>query len=74
MEIAIYPYSHEDAAFSAHGYSGSVIGDANSRIVGMLTGGAGQTDFDISYASSYHFIDECIKKAFPNSHLWPTPA
>ena len=74
MEIAIYPYSHEDSAFSAPGDSGSVIGDANSRIVGMLTGGAGRTGFGISYASSYHFIDECIKRAFPDSHLCPTPA
>ena len=75
MEIAIYPYSHEDGAFSAPGDSGSVIGDANNRIVGMLTGGAGQTDsIDVTYASPYYFLDECIKKVFPSSHLYPTPA
>jgi hypothetical protein len=75
MEIAIYPYSHKDGAFSALGDSGSVIGDANNRIVGMLTGGAGQTDStDIAYASPYYFLDERIKKAFPNSHLYPISA
>ncbi len=75
MEIAIYSYSHKDGAFSARGDSGSVIGDANSRIIGMLTSGAGQTDStDITYVSPYYFLDEQIKKAFPNSHLYPIPA
>jgi hypothetical protein len=71
-EIAIYSYSYEAGAFSAPGDSGSVIGDANNRIVGMLTGGAGQTDStDVTYVSPYFFLDEQIKKAFPNSHLYP---
>lgn len=74
MEIAIYPYSHwhKDDAFSAPRDSGSVIGDANHRIVGMLIGGAGQTDsIDVTYASPYYFLDERIKKASSNSHLYP---
>jgi len=73
MEIAIYPYSYKDGAFSAPGDSGSAIGDVNSRIVGMITGGAGKTDssLDVTYASPYYFVDECIKKAFPNSYLFP---
>lgn len=29
MELAIYPYSHKDGAFSAAGDSGSVIADAD---------------------------------------------
>ncbi|KAG8892858.1 hypothetical protein FRB99_002396, partial [Tulasnella sp. 403] len=79
MEIAVYPYSNKDGAFSAPGDSGSVVGDANSRIVGMLTGGAGQTDStDVTYVSAYESLDERIKKAFPHSHLFPirnpTPA
>jgi hypothetical protein len=42
MEIAVYPYSYKDGAFSA---------------VGMLTGGAGQTDStDVTYASPYYFL------------------
>jgi hypothetical protein len=78
MEIAIYPYSHKDSAFSAPRDSESVIGDTNSRIVSMLTGSAGQTDStDITYVLPYYFLDECIKKAFPNSYLYlipdPTP-
>lgn len=74
MEIAVYPYSHKDGAFSARGDSGSVVGDANSRIVGMLTGGAGQTDStDVTYVSPYYFLDGRIKKAFPNSYLYSIP-
>jgi hypothetical protein len=77
MEIAVYPYSHKDGAFSARGDSGSVICDANNRIVGMLTGGTGGTgateSTDVTYASPYYFIDECVKKVFPNSHLYPIP-
>jgi hypothetical protein len=72
MEIAIYSYSHKDGAFSAPGDSGAVIADANGRIVGMLTGGAGKTDgIDVTYATPYYFLDERIKKAFPNCHLYP---
>ncbi|KAL5490711.1 hypothetical protein ACEPAI_5545 [Sanghuangporus weigelae] len=74
MEIAVYPYSHKDGAFSAPGDSGAVVADANSRIVGMLTGGAGQTDStDVTYVSPYYFLDERIKKAFPNSYLYSRP-
>jgi hypothetical protein len=50
MEIAIYPYSSEDGAFSAPGDSGSVVGDANYRI---LTGGICVTDSGhVTYASA----------------------
>ncbi|KAL5478231.1 hypothetical protein ACEPAI_2415 [Sanghuangporus weigelae] len=74
MEIAVYSYSHKDGAFSAPGDSGSVIGDANSCIVGMVIGGAGQADStDVTYVSPYYFLDERIKKAFPISYLYPIP-
>jgi len=74
MEIAVYPYSHKDGAFSTSGDSGSVIGDTNSCIVGMLTSGASQTDStDITYVSPYYFLNECIKKAFYNFYLYPIP-
>jgi len=74
MEIAVYAYSHEDGAFSAPGDSGSVVGDANCRIVGMLIGGAGKTDStDVTYVSPYYFLDERTKKVFPSSYLYPIP-
>lgn len=70
-EIAIYSYSHKDGAFSAPGDSGSVIGDANNRIVGMITGGTGKAKYtDVTYATPYYFLAERIKSAFPNSHLY----
>lgn len=72
MELAIYPYSYKDGAFSAPGDSGSVIADAKSRIVGILTGGTGKADCtDVTYASPYYWIEERIKKAFPDSYLYP---
>ena len=35
-EIAVYPYSHRDSAFSASGDSGYVVANANCNIVDML--------------------------------------
>ncbi|TFK74186.1 hypothetical protein BDN72DRAFT_104242 [Pluteus cervinus] len=75
MAIPIYSYSFEDGDFSGPGDSGAVIADANSRIVGMLVGGTGNIDFtDVTYALPYHFLDERIKEAFPNSYLYPISA
>jgi len=72
MEIAIYPYSHKDGAFAAPGDSGSVVADANNRVVGMLIGGAGATgSTDVTYATPYYFLADRIKSAFPESHLYP---
>jgi hypothetical protein len=74
MEIAILSYTCDDAAFSAAGDSGSVVADANNRIVGMITGGAGLTDStDITYVTPYHFIIDSVKKVFPNAHLYSIP-
>ncbi|TFK74180.1 hypothetical protein BDN72DRAFT_760437 [Pluteus cervinus] len=74
MAIPIYSYTHKDGAFSGPGDSGAVIADSNGRIIGMLTGGAGKEDLiDVTYASPYYFLDEYIKKAFPNSYLYPFP-
>ncbi|KAG7098281.1 hypothetical protein E1B28_000244 [Marasmius oreades] len=64
--------SHNDGHFSAPRDSGSVVTDANGRIVGMITGGTGLTgSTDITYVTPYYFLDECIKKVFPNSYLFP---
>ena len=72
MAIAVYPYSHEDGPLPCRGDSGSAVGDANGRIVGMLIGGAGKTDWtDVTYLSPYYLLDECIRKAFPHSHFFP---
>ena len=72
MEIPVYPYSHEDGAFSAPGDSGSIVVDGLGRIVGMLTGGTGKNDsMDVTYLTPYYWIEERIKEAFPDSHLYP---
>jgi hypothetical protein len=76
MELAIYPYGHKDGAFSAPGDSGSIIADGKGRIVGLLTGGAGQKDYtDVTYASPFFWVfDERIKASFPNAYLYSIKA
>lgn len=72
MEIAIHPYSHKDGAFSALGDSGSIVVDGVGHVVGLLTGGAGNTDStDVTYLTPYFWVEEKIKKAFPNFYLYP---
>jgi len=72
MEIAVHSYSPKDEAFSVPRDSGSVVADVNGRIVGLLTGGSGITgSTDITYVSPYYFLNERVKRAFPNSHLFP---
>ena len=63
MELDTYSYSHRDSVCSAWGFR-------VCPIVGILTGSASRTDpIDITYA--YHWNEEYIKDAFPNSHLYP---
>jgi hypothetical protein len=72
MEIAINPYNHKDGAFSAPGDSGSIVVDGLGRIVGLLTGGSGATDStDVTYVTPCFWVEEQIKKAFPDSYLYP---
>jgi len=72
VEIPVYAYSHKDGAFSNCGDSGSVICDGKSRIFGMLTGCTGQNDItDVTYVTPYYFMNDRIKKAFPNSYFYP---
>jgi len=71
-EIAIHPYNHKDGAFSAPGDSGSIVVDGLGRIVGLLTGSSGTTDStDVTYVTPYFWVEEQIKKAFPDSYLYP---
>ena len=73
MELAIYSYGNKDGAFSAWGDSGSIIADGKGRIIGLLTGGSGQTDStDVTYAMPFYWLfDERIKAHFPNAYLYP---
>jgi hypothetical protein len=70
-EIAVLPYGNAGGPFSALGDSGSIVLDRTGRILGMLTGGAGATDStDVTYVTPYSFIDQDIKRSFPNSFLY----
>ncbi|KAL4078815.1 hypothetical protein V8B97DRAFT_2067909 [Scleroderma yunnanense] len=73
MELAIYPYSHKDGAFSTLGDSGFIIADSKGGIVGLFTGGAGQADStDVTYATPFYWLfDECIRAHFRNAYLYP---
>ncbi|KAG6818779.1 hypothetical protein H0H93_001822 [Arthromyces matolae] len=71
-ELAIFPYSAKDGPFSAAGDSGALIVDGNGRIVGVLTGGSGATDTtDVTYATPFWWLEQQIKKVFPDSFLYP---
>ncbi|KAL4062451.1 hypothetical protein V8B97DRAFT_2026757 [Scleroderma yunnanense] len=73
MELAIYPYSHKDGAFSTLGDSGSIIADSKGGIVGLFTGSASQADStDVTYATPFYWLfDECISVHFCNAYLYP---
>ncbi|KZP22711.1 hypothetical protein FIBSPDRAFT_471046 [Athelia psychrophila] len=73
IEIAVYPYSNEDGAFSAPGDSGAIVVDSKGRAVGLLVAGAGAAEeTDVTYLTPYWWIEEQMKKVFPNSFLYET--
>jgi hypothetical protein len=73
-EIAVYSYDHRDGAFSATGDSGSIAVDGEGRIVGLLTGGSsravGYDAADVTYLTPYYWLEQRIKSAFPDIHLY----
>ncbi|KAF3923240.1 hypothetical protein ABW21_db0200588 [Orbilia brochopaga] len=70
-EIGVYGQGGN--AFSRVGDSGSIVVDGLGRVVGMLTGRVGLTDkTDVSYVTPYFWLDQEIKKAFPDSFLYPS--
>ncbi|KZT05709.1 uncharacterized protein LAESUDRAFT_726637 [Laetiporus sulphureus 93-53] len=71
IEIAVYPYSNKDGAFSARGDSGAIVVDSKGRVVGLLVGGAGTNgEFDVTYLTPYWWIEKQMKKVFPNCFLY----
>ena len=71
VEIAVLPYGNKNGPFSAPGDSGSIVLTRDGRILGMLTGGAGTAEStDVSYLTPYWYIEEEIKKVFPDCHLY----
>ncbi|KAG8906166.1 hypothetical protein FRC01_008107 [Tulasnella sp. 417] len=74
IDVAVLPYDKLRGPFSAAGDSGSIILDRAGRIVALLTGGAGTAKgTDITYGTPYWWLEEQIKKVFPDCHLY-TPA
>ncbi|KAF7782999.1 hypothetical protein Agabi119p4_2375 [Agaricus bisporus var. burnettii] len=74
MEVAVHS-RHDDGPFSAPGDSGSIVVDGRGRIVGMIFGGSGlgtKKFADLTYITPYAWLEERIRKAFPDSFLYPT--
>ncbi len=73
MEWAIINYGYGSDGFSEPGDSGAIIADIHGRIGGMLTGGSGSGDkevSDITYATPFWWLLERIKaNGFPDAHL-----
>lgn len=61
---------NKSEVFSEPGDSGSIIADIRGRIGGMLTGGSGKTNSDMTYATPSWWLLERIKaNGFPDAHL-----
>lgn len=72
IEIGILSHDRQQGPFSAQGDSGAIILDRAGRIVALITSGAGTTDAtDVTYGTPYWWLEEQIKKVFPDCHLYP---
>ena len=70
MEWGIINYNSKSEVFSEPGDSGSIVADIRGRIGGMLTGGSGKTESDMTYATPFWWLLQHIKtNGFPNAHL-----
>ena len=71
VETTILPYDHKRGSFSAGGDSGAIVLDRAGRIVAMITSGAGTNDsIDVTYGTAYWWLEEQIKKKFPDCCLY----
>ena len=71
MEAAVLPYDNDSGPFSRGGDSGSIIIDARSKFIALLTGGTGPTDSsDIMFGSPMYCLWEIIKAKFPGADLY----
>ena len=71
IETAVLPYDNQHGPFSAPGDSGAIILDRIGRIVALLTSGGGTAhETDVTYAMPYWWLEEQIKEAFPDCHLY----
>jgi hypothetical protein len=77
VQIGVLPYGRREGPFSmnppfsAPGDSGSIVLTREGGIVGMLNSGAGlNSQTDVSYLTPYWYIEDQIKKVFPDCHLY----
>ncbi|KAH8923487.1 hypothetical protein BT69DRAFT_1297099 [Atractiella rhizophila] len=73
MEIGILSYN-SSSPFSMQGDSGSIILDGSGRIVSLLTGhNDQQTNMtDVVYATLYWWLEQHIKRVYPDCYLYNT--
>ncbi|KAJ3486272.1 hypothetical protein NLI96_g4344 [Meripilus lineatus] len=71
IDFAVLPYGRRTGPFSTAGNSGSIVLTRDGGILGMITGGAGNTyGTGVTYLTPYRYIEEEIKKVFPDCHLY----
>ena len=71
IEVAACPYDNKDGAFSGPGDSGSIVVDSKGRAVGLLVASAGATEvIDVTYLTPYWWIEEQMKKVYPDIFLY----
>ncbi|KAM5531469.1 hypothetical protein V8D89_014859 [Ganoderma adspersum] len=71
VEVAVLAYNRKRGAFSAPEDSGAIVLERGGGIIGMLTSGGGKAeDIDTTYLTPYWWLDEQIKKLFPDCYLY----
>ena len=80
VEVVIIPHSNDHGPFfrgttmgpfSEGGDSGSIIVDAERRLVALLTGRAGKTDYwDLTFGTPMHWLWQVILDKFPGADLY----
>lgn len=74
VEVAVLPLSKKGSfsdPFSDPGDSGAIVLERGGAIVGMITAGGGKDDcIHVTYLTPFWWLEEQIKKVFPDAYLY----
>jgi hypothetical protein len=72
-EVVVLPRDSKLGAFSCCGDSGSAVVDGKGRLVGLITGGSGDTEVsDCTYVTSISFILKRMREMGIKANLFPS--
>jgi len=72
-EVVVLPCDSKSGAFSCCGDSGSAVVDGKGRLVGLITGGSGDTEVsDCTYVTSISFILKRMREMGIKANLFPS--